>query len=60
VQLADRVVVLTPRPARLRQLVAVDLPRPRDPETEPYLALRDRILTLLGVNRLGRVPAEVS
>jgi NitT/TauT family transport system ATP-binding protein len=59
VQLADRVVVLTPRPARLRQLVAVHMERPRDPDTPAYLALRDRILALLGVSRLGRVPAEV-
>jgi NitT/TauT family transport system ATP-binding protein len=28
--LADRVVVLTPRPGRLRLEVAVDLPRPRE------------------------------
>ena len=52
-QLADCIVVLTPRPARLRQLVPVDLPRPRDPDAAGYLALRDDILHLLGVNRLG-------
>jgi NitT/TauT family transport system ATP-binding protein len=28
--LADRVLVLTARPARIKQIVAVDLPRPRD------------------------------
>ena len=28
--LADRVVVLTGRPARIRRVLAIDLPRPRD------------------------------
>jgi NitT/TauT family transport system ATP-binding protein len=31
VVLADRVVVLAPRPGRVREQVAIDLPRPRDP-----------------------------
>jgi len=30
VVLADRVVVLAPRPGRVRELVAINLPRPRD------------------------------
>ncbi|GAC1316652.1 MAG: ABC transporter ATP-binding protein [Chloroflexota bacterium] len=30
VQLSDRVVVMTARPARIKRVVAIDLPRPRD------------------------------
>jgi NitT/TauT family transport system ATP-binding protein len=56
VQLADCIVVLSPRPARLRRLVPVALPRPRDPDTPAYLELRDQVLELLGVDRLGRDP----
>jgi NitT/TauT family transport system ATP-binding protein len=39
--LADRVVLLSPRPGRIQQIVAIDLPRPRDvndPALSPYVA----------------------
>ena len=32
VQLADRVLVMTYRPGRLKRMVAIDLPRPRSSE----------------------------
>jgi ABC-type nitrate/sulfonate/bicarbonate transport system ATPase subunit/flavin-dependent dehydrogenase len=48
VQLADRVLVMTPRPGRLREVVPVPLPRPRDLDAPAYLATRDRILAIIG------------
>jgi len=49
--LSDRVCVLSSRPARVREVVDVDLPRPRDPEAilamPEYAALHRRIWSLL-------------
>jgi ABC-type nitrate/sulfonate/bicarbonate transport system ATPase subunit len=47
VQLADRVVVLSPRPATIRDLVPIDLPRVRDQNSTGYLEARTRILTAM-------------
>jgi ABC-type nitrate/sulfonate/bicarbonate transport system ATPase subunit len=49
--LGDRVIVLTERPARIREEIQVNLPRPRDTEalvTDPeYVRMRARIMHLL-------------
>jgi NitT/TauT family transport system ATP-binding protein len=50
VQLADRVVVMGRRPATIRSIVEVDLPRPRDIHSEGYLSARDRIFAVMGMN----------
>jgi NitT/TauT family transport system ATP-binding protein len=55
VQLADRVVVFSRRPASVRDVVPVDLPRPRDPSAPGYLRTRDHILGAVGVG-LGDAP----
>jgi len=47
-RLADRVVVLSDRPARVLADLPVDLDRPRDHATTDYLSLRREILHLLG------------
>jgi ABC-type nitrate/sulfonate/bicarbonate transport system ATPase subunit len=47
--LADRIYVLTPRPARLKTIVPVKLRRPRDPETkmsDEFLRLRRELIEL--------------
>lgn len=50
IQLADRVVVLGARPATIRLIMPVALPRPRDLNSPDYLDTRDRILNALGMS----------
>jgi len=50
VQLADRVIVMSRRPATVQEVVRVDLPRPRDLDAPEYLALRDRIFACMGLS----------
>jgi NitT/TauT family transport system ATP-binding protein len=50
VQLADRVLVMTRRPATVRADVPVDLDRPRDLNDPAYLQARDRIFDAMGMN----------
>jgi NitT/TauT family transport system ATP-binding protein len=46
--LADRVLVLSPRPGRVLGAVEVDVPRPRHHDDPRFQALRKRVLALLG------------
>lgn len=50
VQLADRVIVMSRRPATVQEVVDVPLPRPRDIDSPDYLALRDRIFGIMGMS----------
>jgi ABC-type nitrate/sulfonate/bicarbonate transport system ATPase subunit len=49
VQLADRVVVLSARPGRVRRVVTIDISHPRDLSSPRYLALRDEIFGEIGL-----------
>ncbi len=49
VQVADRVLVMSQRPAPIQEVVPVDLPRPRDLDSLGYLATRDRIFAAMGM-----------
>jgi ABC-type nitrate/sulfonate/bicarbonate transport system ATPase subunit len=49
VQLADRVVVMSARPARVQQIVKIDIPHPRDISSPRYLELRDGIFKQIGL-----------
>ncbi|MGA2600971.1 MAG: ABC transporter ATP-binding protein [Bryobacteraceae bacterium] len=49
VQLADRVAVMSGRPANIQQTVNIDIPHPRDISSPRYLELRNGILEQLGL-----------
>jgi ABC-type nitrate/sulfonate/bicarbonate transport system ATPase subunit len=48
VLLADRVVLLSPRPGRVVETLDVDVPRPRARGDAELVALRERALSALG------------
>ena len=49
VQLADRVVVMSARPARIQRIVDIDIAHPRDISSRRYLELRDGIFEQIGL-----------
>ncbi|HSP14671.1 MAG TPA: ABC transporter ATP-binding protein [Thermoanaerobaculia bacterium] len=49
VQLADRVVVMSQRPARIRRIVDIDIPHPRDLSAPRYIQLRDQLFAEIGL-----------
>jgi NitT/TauT family transport system ATP-binding protein len=49
VQLSDRVIVMTARPAKIQKIVEIDMPHPRDISSAQYLGLRDGILEAIGL-----------
>ena len=53
VQLADRVLVMSKRPATIYEEVVIDLPRPRDLDDPRYLAKRDHIFEIMGMDAHG-------
>jgi sulfonate transport system ATP-binding protein len=44
VYLGDRVVVMEPRPGRIRRTIPVDLPHPRDRTSYAFAQVKDRVL----------------
>jgi NitT/TauT family transport system ATP-binding protein len=50
VQLADRVVIMSARPAKILTEVMVNLLRPRDLDSRGYLEVRDEIFHIMGMS----------
>jgi sulfonate transport system ATP-binding protein len=46
--LGDRVVVMAPRPGRIRRIVPVDLPHPRQRGSAAFARLKDDVLQDFG------------
>ena len=47
IYMSDRIVIMTPRPARIERIIDVNLPRPRQRSDAAFLHLRAEILELL-------------
>jgi ABC-type nitrate/sulfonate/bicarbonate transport system ATPase subunit len=56
IYMSDRIVIMTPRPARIERIIEVDVPRPRDRNDPAFMKLRGQILELL--HFAGHSPAE--
>jgi NitT/TauT family transport system ATP-binding protein len=49
VQLADRVVVLSSRPAKIQDILTIDVEHPRNLSSSRYLELRDQLAKMIGL-----------
>lgn len=47
IYMSDSIVIMTPRPGRIEEIIPVELERPRDRSSAEFLALRGRILKML-------------
>lgn len=56
VYLGDRVVVMQPRPGRIKRIVDVDLPRPRDRGSYAFTAIKNDVLSEFGEVPRPEVP----
>lgn len=47
IYLSDKVIVMTPRPAKVETIIDVELKRPRDRDTKDFIDLKNKILKIL-------------
>jgi ABC-type nitrate/sulfonate/bicarbonate transport system ATPase subunit len=50
-ELADRVAVMTRRPATIKEVIDIQIARPRDPDSREFREYKDHIFKTLGVER---------
>jgi len=56
IYMSDRIVIMTPRPGRIEQIISVNMDRPRDRSSPDFLRLRSDILETM--HFAGRSLAE--
>ncbi len=47
IYMSNSIVIMSPRPGRIEEIIPVELERPRDRSSQEFLALRARILKML-------------
>ncbi|HUI97617.1 MAG TPA: ABC transporter ATP-binding protein [Xanthobacteraceae bacterium] len=60
VYLADRVVVMTPHPGRLKSEISIPLARPRDPLSVEFLDCQKRLMRHLGERSAEPAPSAIA
>ena len=60
IHMADRIIVLSGRPTRIRSIISVDLPRPRPRDSAAVRELEKTIRGLFGENSLHESPRTES
>jgi len=56
IYMSDRIVIMTPHPGRIESTIGIDLPRPRQRNSEEFFKLRGKILDML--HFAGQTTAE--
>ncbi len=54
IKLADRIVVMSPRPGRIIEIVAIDAPRPRDVDSQENAKIARQVREMLHTASIGR------
>jgi ABC-type nitrate/sulfonate/bicarbonate transport system ATPase subunit len=60
IYMSDRIVIMTPRPGTIDQIISVSLARPRDRSSTGFLQLRGKILELLHFAGNARLESSAS
>ena len=54
IYLSDRIVIMSKRPGKIKEIIDVDLPRPRDRSNQDFMNIRKRILiSFLGSSNIN-------
>lgn len=56
--LGDRVVVMEPRPGRIRRILQVELPHPRDRASAAFARVRDGVMREFGAQQIATAPEQ--
>lgn len=59
VYLADRIVIMTPNPGRIKEIVPVKLPTGRDRTSDDFIRVRDRVFEILNMKEITTLEYEL-